>query len=113
MVDHNRVYQEKFEASERAAANMLKRIGVALEKLDRWVTEAPDDEHYIMGVAIKVRYDTVGDVLVVVKADSANGKKVGFHTADTVSEAIVGMVHRLDNGQFIWKEDVPYDQRSN
>ncbi len=112
MADLNRKHVERFEASQRAADNYLKRLGASLERLDVWVSEAPDDEHFVTGFKVVVRYGTIGDVLIVVQADSADGGVVAFHTADLVSEAIKGVMNRLDNGTLKWKEDIPYDRRN-
>lgn len=113
MVKHDEVAGEKYEASLRAADRLLKKLGAALERLDVWVGESPDDEHYITGVVVKVRYDSVGDVLIMVKADSAKGPVIAFHAADSMSASVLGLVNRLDNGQIQWKEDVPYEQRKD
>lgn len=108
MVKHDDVYAEKYEASKRAAERMVKRLGLAVERLDVWTTEAPDDEHYIVGINIKVRYDTIGDVLIIVKARGVDGDVVAFQSADTISAAVAGLVARLDNGQIKWREDTPW-----
>ncbi len=109
MVKHDDVHFEREEASKRAAARLIMKLGSALEKLDTWTLESPDDERYIVGINIKVRYDSVGDVLAVVRADTANGPVVAFHTGTDVSSVVLGLVNRLDNGSLKWREDTPWE----
>lgn len=113
MVRHDLVAQEREDASKAAAGRLITRLGAALERLDVWVSEAPDDEKYVTGLNFRVRYDTEGDVLAVVKADTADGPIVGFHSAETVSAALLGLLARMDNGSLKWREDIPYAKRSN
>lgn len=101
---------ERAEKRERAAQRMMIKLGVALERLDVMTTEGLSNETYITGINIKIRYDTHGDVIVVLKADSADGKLVGFNTADSPSSAVLGLVNRLDNGTLRWREDTPYNE---
>lgn len=101
---------DREEASKRAAARLLSKLGTRLEQLDRFIQEVPDDDTHITEVRFKVRYSTVGDVLGVVKADTSKGKQIAFHSDDTVSEALVGIVNRLNNGTLVWKEDKPYEK---
>jgi len=113
VVKHDDVAGAKYEASLRAAERYVKKLGMALERLDVWVTECPDDEHYVTGVNIKVRFDSVGDVLIMVKADSAEGDVLAFHAADSLSACVLGLANRLDNGNIVWRQDIPYDQRES
>lgn len=98
------------EASKVAAKRLLTKLGSKVEQLDRFATEAPSGDYYITEVRFKVRYDTVGDVLGIIKIEGENGKQIAFHSDDTISEALGGMVNRLVNGTLKWKEDIPYDK---
>lgn len=111
MVDHNQVNQEREDKAVRAAGRLVTRIGLAAEKMDKYVTEGPDDDRIITGFNFKVRYDNQGDVLLVVRSRTVNGEEVGFQSADTPTTALVSAINRIENGQFQWKEDVPYGQR--
>lgn len=104
---------EREEASKRAAARLLTKLGTRVEQLDRWIQEVPDDYHHIIQVRFAIRYSTVGDVLAMVKATTDDGKEIAFHSDDTVSEAMTGLVNRLNNGTLKWREDTPYDQKGN
>jgi hypothetical protein len=110
MVKHDEVYQAREDASRVAATNILTRLGAAVERLDRFVTEVPDDEHHIQSITIRFRYDYIGDVLLVARALCGKGKVVAFQTADSLQGAIQGFVNRLDNGTVEWREDKPYER---
>ncbi len=113
MVKHDDVYAQREDASRRAAARLLTAIGSSLERLDRFIVEVPDDEHHIRSITIKMRFDDVGDILLMVKADSGSGPKIAFQAAESVAACITGIVNRLDNGSVKWREDLPYEQRHN
>lgn len=113
MVKHDDVYGEREDASRRAATNMLTRVGTAIEQLDRWVIEAPDGEHHIHTIVLKVRFDDVGDILLLAKAEGGDGKCIAFQSGDSFSDVLKGFNNRLINGTVQWREDIPYDQRNN
>ena len=110
MVDHNRKAEERYEASRRAATNLLVKLGTRVEQLDRWATEGFSDHRYITEVRLRIRYDAQGEVLAVVKADGDDGKIITFSSADTVSEALASVVNRIGNGTARWHEDRPYGE---
>jgi hypothetical protein len=113
MVKHDEVHGERADRQERAAKRLLLQLGVAVTELDRWINESPDGEHYVVQVSFKVRYDSVGDVLAVVLADTVNGREVAFNSGNTFAETLLALTNRLNNGQIKWKEDTPYGDRSN
>lgn len=102
--------EAKYNASQKAANNLLRKLGARLEMLDRWVSDPPSGDLFIVEVRFMVRYSTVGDVLAVIKGVSGGEKVIAFHSDDTVTEALTGMVNRLNNGTLKWKEDKPYDK---
>lgn len=104
---------EKSDASQRAATRLLTKMGVRLELLDRFVVEAHQDDYYVTDIRFKVRYDTVGDVLGIVKSEGPHGKRIAFHSDDTISECLVGMVNRMNNSTLKWKEDIPYGESNS
>lgn len=104
----DRRIEEREAASQRAATNMLTRIGVSAEKLDRHIIETPDDTHYISQICFKVRFDDVGDILGIIKADGPDGKTIAFHNGDSIAAVLSGLASRLDNGTLKWREDKPY-----
>lgn len=113
MVDHGRVAQEREDRATAAAKRMLTRMGAKVERLDHWATGDVPGDVYLKGVNIKVRYDDVGDILIVAKADSPAGPQVAFHTDDTISECLMGFINRLENGTLQWREDKPYAERES
>lgn len=112
-MSRGQLQQDREDASRKAAKNLLMKLGARLEQLDRWVAETPDDAHYITEVRFKVRYGTVGDVLAMVKATGPAGKEIAFHSDDTITEALSGLVSRLANGSLKWREDKPYVEVSD
>ncbi len=104
------VQGDREDASKRAAGRLLTKLGTRLEQLDTFIQEVPDDDTHVTEVRFSVRYGTVGDILGVIKANTAKGKQIAFHSGDTVSEVLVGLVNRLNNGTLVWKEDKPYEE---
>lgn len=109
MVRHDEVHGAREDKNRKGAERLIERIGRAIVRLDVWAMESPDDERYVVGINIKVRYDDQGDVLIVVRADAANGPEVAFNTGDTISAALTGLANRLDNRTLKWREDTPWE----
>ncbi len=103
---------KKYKASLRAAENLLKKLGTRLEQLDRWVDDPPDGETYISEIRLKVDAGYDGTVAGIIKATIGGQKVIAFHSDETVTEVVTGIVSRLGNGSLKWREDVPYDQRN-
>lgn len=104
--------ERQYKASQRAAANLLTKLGGRLELLDRWVEDPPDGETYITRITFKMNWGYDGDVLAIVLATLDGEKKVGMHSDPTFAECVSGLASRLANGTMKWKEDVPYAERS-
>ncbi len=100
----------KYHASLKAASRLLEKMGKRLEQLDRWVDDPPDSETFIVEVRFKVGGKYGEGVLAIIKVDGGQGKQIAFHGADSLGEALVGLVSRLENGSLKWKEDKPYGQ---
>lgn len=110
--DPTQIKAEKREtASRKAAANLLTRLGVRIEQLDRWIEDPPDGETFIQNIQFKVGGGHEDDILAVIRAVVGGEKKVAFHGADTLSECMMGFISRLANGSLTWKADIPYDER--
>lgn len=101
----------KFEASQRAAANLLSNLGVRVEQLDRLIMEGTDDATFITEVRFKMAGDEFEEVLGIVKTNGPHGKQIAFHYAPSLVEALSGIVNRLNNGTLKFKEDKPYADR--
>jgi len=100
--------EERYDASRRAAARMMTKLGLKLEQLDRWIEDPPDGETFITELRFKMGGGWDGGILAIVKTDGGEGKRIGFHVGDTLADALVGMVNRLENGSIKWKEDTGY-----
>lgn len=101
----------KEEASLRAAARLLSKLGTRVEQLDHHIVDLAHDMPDITEIRFKIRYATVGDVLGVVKGVRDGKKLIAFHSDDTFGEVLVGLVNRMNNGTLKWKEDIPYEER--
>ncbi len=112
--DPTQVREEgKYDASLRAAERLLKQAGKRLEQLDRWIEDPPDGETFITEIRIKVGGGWDGGCLAILKKEGSAGRQIAFHGADTLMEAVTGLVSRLDNGSLKWKEDVGYEPKSD
>lgn len=88
------------------------RAGDKLESLSRRIQSTPDGEHYITAVVLKMRPDEYNQCMVLVKATTSDGDKIGFHSDDNLVAALVGLENRLANKSLEWREDRPYADRN-
>lgn len=104
--------ERKYTASQKAADNLLRKLGVRVEYLDRWLSDPPDEQTYVYAIHIKEGAAWDGGILFVLRAQQGSEKVVGFHSSDSLVEGFAGLAQRLANGSFQWKVDVPYGDRN-
>lgn len=101
------------EARERKllkqAESMRARIGESILTIEDHIHDPREGQMHLNEVRLTVRYDSVGDVLAMLKRSDGTVKEVAFHSADTISEVVSGIASRLRNGSLKWREDKPYD----
>ena len=100
--------QQENEKYRRYHAEIKRRQE---KQADAWAylqmrTHEPDPEgRYLVKVACRVRWDTVGDVLVILTCEGELGGQVAFGQADELMDAVTNAANRWSNGQLRWKED--------
>mgnify|MGYP001818292667 CR=1 FL=1 len=90
-----------------------RRFEQALSKADRalQVFERCQQGYEVAGVvvtrvSIKLPNDPMGEALVIINAETAEGVSlVAFHAASSFPEAVVGAAMRLNGGKLKWRED--------
>ena len=103
------VEDRKYQASKRAAANMLSTLGVRVEQLSRYIDDPHDGETWITSIQFKMNHGYDGSVLAIVKCTQGGAKVVGFHSDESFHETVSGLGARLMNGTMKWREDKPYE----
>lgn len=95
-------------AAAATLTRMLVRVGETLSRADDLVDRVADEDVFILDIRFKVGGSVSDGWLVVLRADSPEGKLVAFHDAPTFLEAVQGTFDRLQNRSLKWKEDRPY-----
>ena len=96
-------------ASQIAATQYMEKVGARLVKLDTLIEETPDGIHYFTSLRFKLGYHESGSILLIAKCDGPEGSMVAFQAGESVSETILGLVNRMENGTLKWREDKPYE----
>lgn len=97
----------------KAAESYRERLGECVMLLDDYVRGERGDGEFLTEIRLKIRYETEGDILVVLKRAHEGDKEIAFHSADNVAEAVKGAVNRMLNGSLTWREDEPYEGRAS
>lgn len=101
--------EKKENAKHRRAvaeyARKQERQADALAFLQLRTHEAGDDRRCLIKVNVKVRWATVGDILIILATDGERGPEVAFGQGDELIDALVATANRWANGQLTWRED--------
>lgn len=92
-------------ASRAEVERILVRLGSQLSNLDSVLEQMSSEDIWVRGLTIRLWSQENEEHLVVVKADTADGAVVAFHSAATVAELVDGLVNRCRNRSLKWKED--------
>ncbi len=91
--------------SRAAYVRSLVRSAETLIDFEHTVEQLFEDDVYVHGLSIKLPDDDRPEYLAVVRVSIGGTKKVGFHNALTFGDVVVGVVARLKNRSFKWKDD--------
>lgn len=100
-------------ALRERAARKRQRLQLLLWALDDWMFKEDAMGMRIKAIRISTRGDSGGEKLVVVKASHEGRAYVGFHSAETAEDAIMGALERVRNADLKWREDRPYEERTD
>lgn len=92
-------------ASRAEVERILVRLGSQLSNLDHVLEQMTGDDVWVRSLTIRLWTQENEEHLVVVKADTAEGAVVAFHSAATLAELVDGLVNRCRNKSLRWKED--------
>ena len=92
-------------ASQAALDRAVADAGVGLFRVEHLFDGLWDDGCVIKSVRISCPGSGRGDYLAVVTADVQGVPSVGFNSADTFRECLLGLFNRLENRTLKWKED--------
>jgi len=87
-----------YQRSMLRIAEQLARAEYVWERLAEGMTE-------VVSFSVRLPQYAGGEYLVVVRAIQDGKPVVGFHSADTLSEVLRGVLARLTNGSIKWKAD--------
>lgn len=96
---------DKYRRALAEYGRRQERQANALALLQQRTHEPDEYGRMLVRISVKVRWDTVGDVLVVLVTDGELGHQVAFGQGDEMIDALVGTANRWANGQLEWKED--------
>lgn len=91
--------------SHAAYLRQMVRQAETLHDFERVAEHMFEEEVYLLGLSVRCPRDDAPEYLIVVRVDGPAGKQVGFHSAPTFMEAVVGVVNRLQNRSLKFKED--------
>jgi len=60
---------------------------------------------YVTGMSFRYDWETGGETLLVIRADSDEGKVVSFHGTTELYGLWQSLANRIDNGTLKWRED--------
>lgn len=92
-------------ASAAEFDRQMQQLGIALMRFEGVADRLYDQETSLLSMSIRLKGDGRADYLIVLRARYEGAAWVSFHSADTLAEAMRGMVARLENGSVKWKED--------
>ncbi len=92
-------------ASQAAYVRQLVNWAETVLTAERVFDKLFDEGVYVRGMSIRLPNDESPEYLMVVRLDGEGGKRVGFHSADTLLSLVVGTLRRLRSGSIKFKED--------
>lgn len=87
----------------------VERLGASLLKTDRWLAGPRAQGVLVAGLRLRMPNEEHPECLVVCRGVKEGVFLIGFHSADTPSEALRGAVERIENGSMIWREELPFE----
>lgn len=91
---------------ERASVAREDRTAAALRQLDLMCMREYSGEYLVRAIKLRLGITDEIETLCIVEATDGSGQPVvGFNGAQTASEALVGAINRIRNGQMKWKVD--------
>ncbi len=97
--------------SHAAYLRQMVRQAEALASFEDLVQRLDEAGTFVQGLSIRFPQDDSPEYLAVVRVNGASGRQVGFHSAPTLLETLVGLTNRLRNGKLKFRED-EYEQGS-
>lgn len=101
---------DKYHRYQAELKRKQARQADALAYLEMRAHDPDLEGRYLIAVKVKERWNTIGDVLVILTTDGELGRQVAFGQGDEFIAAIVATSNRWANGQLKFKEDKPYGQ---
>ncbi len=106
MTRRSRADVENKLENERRDHVLQGRYGRSLETLDRMSFHAYTGEVEIHSVRVRLGIlDQLESLCVVIGTNADGLPVVGFNSALSPGEALMGALNRIENGQMKWKED--------
>lgn len=100
--------------AERKAAEQLRRkrqrLQLLLMLLDEWMMDIDTQGMQITNIRVRSPLEGHGEFLVIVKARFEGRPYVGFHSAASVEDGLIGALERIRNNDLKWREDQPYKE---
>lgn len=96
---------------ETSADQQAARLGRRMWVMDKLMDSLVEPGLEITEIRVRPNRET-HDVLIVVKARSESQQWVGFHAAETASEALAGAIKKLVDNRMKFREDRPYTPAS-
>jgi len=92
-------------ATAAAHERFLTQLGAGWVGVVEGARSLAGHDVYIESMTIRGSIGEGGDLLIVIRAISDEGKVVAFHNVDDSTTMWVGLANRMRNGSIKWKED--------
>lgn len=84
---------------------MLHKIGAAIMRGNSYMEKNAEAGTYIRKISLASPWEKSGEWFVVITKYEEGMPLVAFHSADTLQQAVVGLLNRLRNGSLKWRTD--------
>lgn len=91
-----------------AAQRFFEDVGVTLALVEDRLQKLDDEDIIVTHINCKRPDAYRTDWLIVVKAETGQGRVVGFGGGSTLADALRGTLKRLYNRSMKWREDRPW-----
>ncbi len=91
--------------SHAAYVRQMVRNAETLLSLEQIADRLFEQDVEVRGITVRFPEDDRPEYLAVIRVMVAGSKEVGFHSAPTFIEVVVGVVTRLQNGSLKFRED--------
>lgn len=93
-----------------ALGRKRQRLQLLLMQLDEWMVTVDTQGMRITNIRVRSPIEGSGDFLVVVKARIEGRPYVGFHSATTAEDGLIGALERVRNNDLKFREDKPFEK---